>query len=189
MLSLHEFRVTGFIRRGRLGWTLGAGAEVPPAAKAFACDLLEQRRYSGFPRGEEEELGQEPFLAELRARGYDLSTLRFSMFLKGHGTPQRPRVLRLRAGTLHARWGWVGYDHSPDLCSCWSTPARKADSNLFMSLMSSFVNFSRLAALRAVRDHEFKSAMSRLEELGWDLRTLKFSVRHNGLLYRPEFAG
>jgi hypothetical protein len=188
MLSLHEFRVTGFNRRGRLGWTLAAGLEVPPAAKAFAQSLLEQRRYSGFP-GRSEEDGQEPFLQALKARGYDLSTLGFSMFLKGRGKPQKPRVLRMRPGTLHARWGWVEYDRSPDICSCWSTPARKADSNLFLALLSSRAHFSRPAGLEAVRQGKFQPAMGQLEELGWDLRTLKFSVKHSGLLYRPDFAG
>jgi len=112
--------------------------------------------------------------------------------MRGHGTPRRPRVLQLRAGTLHARWGWDALDHYPDVCSCWSAPARKADSNLFMALLSGPVSFVQPLGQGSGLPPELRSGPSplkRLVELGWDLRTLTFSVKHLGWLYRPDYAG
>lgn len=154
----------------------------------FLEQLLTANRYPLFSIRAEDRV-QQAFLADLQLRGYDMSTLRFSMFLKGHGTPQKPRVLRLRPGTLHARWGWDRHDHSPDLCSCWAAPASRRDSALFMSLMSSRAEFTPFAARMAAHAGPYGSALQQLKELGWDVRTLKFSVRHLGWLYRPEFAG
>ncbi len=57
-----------------------------------------------------------------------------------------------------------------------------------MSLMSARAEFTPFAAQLAVQSGKFGGALTQLKEYGWDVRTLKFSIRHLGLLYRPEYA-
>jgi len=170
-----EFRLSG-TRRGAVPWQVRVGDNVPPAAAQFLTDLFTRPAYGildSIPYGDR----REPPVAlvdELAARGYDLATLRISLFQKGFGTPRRPRVYPVIAGSLVLRWGWVDYDHSPEVGGTWAAPATNRDLNLLFSMLSSPTTPEREVGQVYVR---LPSNLRRVEELGWDLRTLDFRVR------------
>lgn len=190
MASPHEFLITGNKRQDQGMYTVQVGSGVPGPAASFLLELMTSPRYPlTLPQNEEPE---PPFLHELKLRNYDMSTLRFSIFQKGHGKPRKPRVLSQRPGVLAARWGWLPYDHSGDITASFGAPALRADLNLTLSLLSRPPSFSRNAGqelLSQISKNFFMGGVERLESLGWDLRTLDFSIRHLGWLYRPDFAG
>lgn len=110
-------------------------------------------------------------LDDLAARGYSPASIRLSVFLKGHGTPRKPRVPPVLPGRLLLRWGWVDYDHTPEVTGTWSRPAHKGDLNLLFATLSSHTS----PVLLEAHDYpQMPSPLDRLARLGWDLRTLDF---------------
>jgi hypothetical protein len=114
------------------------------------------------------------FTAELLERGYDLSTLRFSIALRSVQVPLPKRLRRIgeRPGVLAARWAHAGEEGGHDLCCSWHKPGRRADMSLFFSLMSTQFYpdlFSKDARGVTVRQE--------LEAFGFDIRTLRFQVK------------
>lgn len=153
----------------------------------FLAQLLACERYPVVAL-RDDEVAAPAFLEELFLRGYDLATLRLSVFMKGHGDPKKARLMSQSRGVLACKWARVPHD-GPDLCTAWGTPATRRDANMLMSLFSRPAHFSILSAKVACRRGDWKSAREVLTQLGWDERTLKLSVRHLGWLYRPDFAG
>ncbi len=120
-----------------------------------------------------------PLLDELKERGYDLATLRFSISLTAAGHyvhPKRMSCPRQVPGVLSARWGRVPEDRTPDLVTSWARPCRKADSNLFHCWLSMFLVDDQCVSLREAVPF---TLMERLKKLGFDIRTLRFKVRHS----------
>lgn len=122
----------------------------------------------------------EPFIDELGRRGYDISSFRFSIFLRGMGprVPRRPSVPQGKPGVLAARWGREVHDTTPDIMSFWGAPASSADSHLFQSLLSSHTanaeEFVRMS-LHSFPTHP--NMLERLRAFGFDQRTLRLHVR------------
>lgn len=168
-----EYRMTG-TRRGPAPWREQVGEFVPPAAAQLLREALTLPAYSilhavGYG---DDRPAPRPFLEELAARGYDLATLRFSLFQKGYGTPRRPRVVRCIPGALVLRWGWLSYDHSPDVTGTFAAPASRADLNLAFSLLSHPTTPTR----QPVASYTGPSQLKKIEQAGWDMRTLDFRI-------------
>lgn len=81
-------------------------------------------------------------------------------------TRKRVRQVLAKPGELKAAWGRAAED-GPDICGAWQEPgARKADMNLLLGWLS------------LIPLHGGKTFTAELKERGYDLTTLRFSVRH-----------
>lgn len=190
MVSPHEFLITGNKRQGQGSYTIQVGSEVPGPAASFLVELFTSPRYA-FTQGSD-QAPDLPYLQELQLRNFDMSTLRLSIFQNGHGAPRKPRVLAQRPGVLAARWGWLPYDKAGDVTASFGAPVCRADLSLTLSLLSRpplFLPKTGQELMSQVPRYFFNGGIERMKALNWDLRTLDFSIRHLGWLYRPDFAG
>lgn len=162
------------------GWRLSAGEHVPAKATEVVRILfllpryciLHASDYRGMASGDE---GPNPaLLDELVTRGYSRDSVKLSLFMKGHGTPRKPRVLLQRPGRLLVRWGWLPYDRSPDISGTWQYPAQRADLSLVFSMLSQTWRAQRGIAADYVRGANGRWL---LEDAGLDLRTLDFVAK------------
>lgn len=168
-----EFRVTGKDREGQ--WRVFVGAGVSAPAEVAVRDLLLRPRFGILHAAQREANGPYPaLLDELVARGYDPLSVRVSLSLLGHGVPRKPRVLGGIEGAVVVRWGWLDYDHSPDIAGAWRSPATSRDLNLVFSALSS----PSTPALESTSTYvRLKSPREQLAEMGWDWRTFNFVAR------------
>ncbi len=180
-----EFKARGYVDRktGQVGVRFEAGEGVAALATARLRAYLDQPRYTilnSLGLGGQDKEPWSAFLAELSARQYDLSTFKFSVFLASAGRRiPRVRLIQQRPGVLHSRWARVEWD-SPDVCSAWARPCRRADSSLWMALLSSPTFRREELPTRA----EFLKGPSlgygllgALKDEGFDIRTLRMEVR------------
>lgn len=116
---------------------------------------------------------------DLDERGYDLSTLELTVDMKQPGVHKadwirKPRVPPQRAGVLDLRWGWVDYDHTPDLVCSWQRPCLKGDCNLLLSWLSVYRYDSLSSDLRTARPDQLREL---LNAKGFDLRSFHMVIR------------
>lgn len=172
----HEFRIKGTSNPAQ-PWIVRVGDQVPPQAAQRLRELLCLPRFTILHAVEPQKPADMAVLDDLQLRGYDMRSLRCSIFLKGHGKPRRPRVPPVIPGALILRWGWVDYDHYPDIVGSNSPPAFKRDWNLLASALAGGVSGS--APMRPASTTEaarIPDVRSQLDALGWDFRTLDFRI-------------
>lgn len=116
-------------------------------------------------------------LHDLHERGYDLSTFELSLDLKQPGPApawaRKPRVPLQIAGVLDLRWGWVDYDHTPDLICSWAQPCSKRDCNAILSWLSVHC-YSGMGRFGKEVPYTLRE---KLESAGVDLRTFHMRIR------------
>lgn len=169
-----EFRLAGAARGEP--WQVSVGELVPSAAAQALRALLCEPRYSLLHAQDPTRPPEPSLVQELQARGFHRPSVRLSVFIKGHGKPRRPRVLPVVPGSLLLRWGWLGYDHSPDLTASWAAPVERADMNLLLGLFSGIG--AAAPERRTVAEHlRLAAPLPLLRSHGWDLRTLDFRAR------------
>lgn len=168
-----EYRIAGKTR-GRSPYAVSVGEGVPDEAAQALETLFLRPRYSILHSMEPARVPEPGLVDELLERGYAPGSLRLSIFLKGFGVPRKPRIAPTLKGCLLLRWGWLSYDHSPDVTGTWSSPAHKGDLNLLFAALSSHTSPVPLPANEYVL---MPSPLVRLGKLGWDFRTLDFRVR------------
>lgn len=156
---------------------------VPSAVAQWLQAQFEQPQrtlLSRFP-GLKEDEPSNSFLDELRDRGYDLSTFNFEISLKsaGHWKPKRLVSPSPQAGRLYARWGRMPWDSTGDIATAWGRPARSCDSHLFHAWLSMYLVDAVEGLLPT---HRSTQLLEEFKRLGFDVRTLKFSVRMSSLL-------
>lgn len=78
---------------------------------------------------------------------------------------KRARQVVAKPGELKAAWGRAVED-GPDICGAWQEPAWKADVNLLLGWLS------------LIPFHGGNTFTAELKRRGYDLTTLRFSVRH-----------
>lgn len=174
----YEFRLAGTVK-GREPWRVSVGQGVPDAAAQRLKELFLMPRFS-IRHSMTPLTPEDPALVEeLTARGYAPQSVRLSIFMQGHGHPRKPRTLRIPSpGGLVLRWGWLDYDHTPDLAGAWAAPAARADLNLlfhvFDNILGSRPTWQPMAAWNGKT-----GAVNELKQLGWDMRTLDFRAKRN----------
>ena len=175
-----EIRITGRKPRGKETGPqveLFAGEGVSPEAVAFLRLQFLEARYNIISYLNPGTPPEQPFIAELAARGYDLDTLRISVFTADAAPPPtRLRLMQQRNGVLHCRWSWVEFDHSPDMVCCWSVPCSRRDSNLLLGLFSMPGYASPYESRHSGPSRSFESEFMKT---GLAVRTFKFLVKHN----------
>lgn len=82
---------------------------------------------------------------------------------------KRYREPKAKPGELKAQWGKLKYD-TPDLCYAWGDGCSKADSHLIHNVFSS-------GRFHPGSFEQDKSLLEELEERGYDLTTMKFSIQ------------
>jgi hypothetical protein len=175
-----EFRMVGRKSlRNAKGYEVlfGHGEGVSSEAAAFLREQLETRRWTIRQVMGLEKAGDPSFLEELELRGYDMTSLRFSIFTlqSGKKLPKRLTIPAQKPGHLHARWGRLEYDRSGDLVSTWSLPATRCDSSMFQGFLS-MASFKPGTPFSSGMG--FDTLMDQLKARGFDIRTLRFSVKH-----------
>ncbi len=189
-LKPHEFQARG--RRnpktGAVTVEYLAGAAVSAEQKAFLQSQLTERRRTILNLFNEELPLEPSFIEELEQRDYDLASLRFrvALFSPENKFPRYLRTPVQRPGVMHARWARLPYDSTPDLVCSWHRPCSKRDSNMFHGFFSQPVygpDEQRGTSLRYDRD-----LMSEMKRVGFDIRTLKFEVRHSLPLHPDDVA-
>lgn len=175
-----EIRIAGRKPRGKETGPqveLLVGEGVSPEAVAFLRLQFLEARYNLVSHLNPAFPPDRPFVEELAARGYDLDTLRISVFSVAAAPPQtRLRLMQQRKGVLYCRWSWVEYDHSPDLVCCWSVPCSRRDSNLLLGLFSMPGYATPEESKSAGFSQSFESVF---RSTGLAVRTFKFSVKHS----------
>ena len=84
------------------------------------------------------------------------------------------RQPRITKGTLKAQWGY-SKDDGEDIFTTWGDGCKKMDANLLMSILSSKRMVSALGDDLPYRFMD--SFVEELEKRGYDLTTLKFSIK------------
>jgi len=163
-------------RRGRNGVDIHfeAGAGIPAADAEWLREMLVEPLYSILSLLHQAPPNT-PFIDDLYGRGYDLATFRLSIHLATAGRQVTERCIRLRARTLHARWGRVPEDHAGDLCCAWLPPCDRRDKNLFFSLVS-MPYYTPQECTRGLATAR-RTLRSELERRGYDIRTFRFEVK------------
>ena len=127
----------------------------------------------------------------LTERGYDLTTLKFSIFQKVEGKVVRHRKTKTaKAGELEAYWGLL--DQEPQLCYAWGgNGADRSDvrvlSNVFEewdvnNLQKEYIRnmWAKYGITEGSLVPELEPSQTLVEvltELGYDMWTWKFSIR------------
>lgn len=173
-----QFRVKGRRLRNGLTQVRFKSAGIDPEVARWLQEQFERPQLtllSRFP-GLAKDGPQKSLLQELQDRGYDLSTLEFQISLHsaGHWKPKQLRSPSPQAGRLYARWGRLPYDSTGDLTTAWGRPARSCDSHLLHGWLSMFLVEDHRGALLG---HQSTQLLEEFKRLGFDVRTLKFSVR------------
>lgn len=175
-----------FLAAGHANKVLGphvrfaAGEGVDPAAAKRLQAYLDEPAFTILACLPGSDGRWKPFIAELGRRGYDISSFRFSIFLRGMGPriARWPGVPQGQPGVLAARWGREVHERTPDIMSFWGAPARSADSHLFQSLLSSHTaNAAEFARMSLHSFPTHPSMLDRLQAFGFDKRTLRLHVR------------
>jgi hypothetical protein len=187
-----ELHIRGVVNKeGVPSLQMFVGEGVPENHAKELFGYLNETRYSilDMPWYRGEHQPRQPFFQELAERDYDISTFRFSLFLRSAERKQLKRVQLIRCvpGLLHSRWARVEHD-GPDICSAWGRPCRRADSALWQSLLSAGTcSHDRMLLMR---QHEFPQdgLLGRLKKLGFDERTLRFSVNSKLPLHPDDMA-
>lgn len=114
---------------------------------------------------------------ELRERQYDLSTFKFSLFLKGPMFENKKRLVspRQRPGVLSLRWARLPDDSTPDLICTWHRPCTRRDSNMLLGFCST-THYSDLELARRITYH--RTFTEEVSIHGFDPRSLKLEVKH-----------
>jgi hypothetical protein len=124
--------------------------------------------------------GNEPrisLIEQLKVRGYDLSTFKFSIFLKNAPELEikKLRVPRIVSRRLCLMWGASPGDRTPDLVSTWGLPAKRRDSNMLNCWLAVYQTCDAYGPLLQYRPTQLKEE---LEKQGFDIRTFRFEIRH-----------
>lgn len=181
-----QFRVRGVRnpRSGEVRLEFGWAPDVPAEAAAWLRAQLEEPRRTILHVTNPALEPEPPFLSAWAERGFDAASIRLSIFTKAAARPG-PKVLRSprqRPGVLHARWARLPEDSTPDLVCTWHRPCTKRDSNFFHSWLLAFVeNPGPRGAWCTVLDE--------LTARGFDVKTLRFEVRHASPLHPDDLPG
>ncbi len=170
-----ELRMRGVLdRAGRPELLCQAGEGISATTVELIRTYFIERRFNHTHLVERDKGPEASFLEMLQSRKYDIASLRFRIFLKSaQRAIPRVRLITLRPGVLVCRWARVQHD-SPDVCSAWQWPCRKADSNMLMRLLSS-PSFARMDQI--LSSSRWGGLLDELVDAGFDKRTLRFEVR------------
>ena len=175
-----ELRIRGVVHKdGSPGIRCAFGEGITEQQSQAVAEYFNQPRYAVLHEGELKS-PWEPFIGELHKRHYDIASLRFSIFLRSAGrkVAKRPGLIAQRFGMIHSRWARV--EHSdPDVCSAWGRPCQRADSNLWLSLLSNAQTERDLRSNQKTwpATFEWGGLLSALKREGFDERTLRFCVK------------
>lgn len=117
------------------------------------------------------------FVDELRARGYDLATFKFSIYLAESAPPlpKRLRLIGLRPGVLQSRWAKVEHC-TADTCTSWAKPCDRADSRFVLGFMSTVV-YEKSGHPLLPRYSAGMNFTTNLKALGFDVKSMRLSVK------------
>lgn len=160
---------------GRYELNIQAGSKVPQEvvsliSEALLCPILTASCQMGRP-------AWDALVKSLDDAGFDLSSLTLTLDMNQPGPrpawARKPRVPPQRAGVLDLRWGWVDYDHSPDMVCSWAVPCSRRESSLLLSWLS----ISRFDPALPLEKQPWQALMSQMEKMGIDLRTFHLVIR------------